>query len=274
MFYIFSIFFLIGCTEMLLVHGLECHCGKPSDAIVSMRIVGGRRTVPHSFPWTVAIVQNGRMHCGGAIITNKHVLSAGHCFKWDDFRSMQVLIGLDNLDDLKDVEERKITDVVIHENFTSNAVRDENDIAVVTINEPVEFSKTIIPICLPQQGEEFADRVGTIVGWGRIGVEKSSSKVLLKASLRILSDEQCMESSLAQHLKPMMMCAFSKGKDGCQGDSGGPFVVFETNGRYVQAGVVSWGIGCANPKYPGVYTKASYFVDWIRNNSADGETCN
>lgn len=47
-----------------------------------MRIVGGRRAVPHSFPWTVAILKNGKMHCGGAVITDKHVLSAGHCFKW------------------------------------------------------------------------------------------------------------------------------------------------------------------------------------------------
>lgn len=65
-------------------------------------------------------------------------------------------------------------------------------------------------------GENFAGRVGTIVGWGRVAVEKSSSKVLLKASLRILSDEDCSKSQLAQHLKPTMMCAFSKGKDGCQ----------------------------------------------------------
>lgn len=58
--------------------------------------------------------------------------------------------------------------------------------------------------------------VGTIVGWGRIGVEQTSSKVLLKASLKILTDEECLRSKLAQHLKPTMMCAFSKGKDGCQ----------------------------------------------------------
>lgn len=59
--------------------------------------------------------------------------------------------------------------------------------------------------------------MGIIVGWGRVGVEKSSSKVLLKATLMIQSDEQCMSSKLAEHLKPAtMMCAFSKGKDGCQ----------------------------------------------------------
>lgn len=47
-----------------------------------MRIVGGRRVEPHSYPWTVAIMNNGRMHCGGALITTRHILSAGHCFKW------------------------------------------------------------------------------------------------------------------------------------------------------------------------------------------------
>nr|BAL04888.1 serine protease like protein [Antheraea yamamai] len=273
MFYIFNVLYFIGSTQVLFVHGFECHCGKPSDEIVSTRIVGGRRAEPHSFPWTVAILKNERIHCGGAIITNKHVLSAGHCFKWDDINSMKVLIGLDTFEDLRNVEERSISKAVIHEKFSSTAVRDENDIAVATLNRPVVFSNTILPICLPKPREEFADRIGTIVGWGRIGEEKSASQVLLKASLRILSDEKCMESQLAQHLKPMMMCAFSKGKDGCQGDSGGPFLVFQTDGKYVQAGVVSWGIGCANPIYPGVYTKVSYFVDWIQKQTADGETC-
>ncbi|XP_048007020.1 plasminogen-like [Leguminivora glycinivorella] len=259
--------------------GIDCampdypECGVPSDTIVSQRIVGGRRAEPYSFPWTVAIIKVDRMHCGGAIITDRHVLSAGHCFKWDDHKEMHVFIGLDNLDDLKEVEKRNISKVNIHENFTSTAVRDENDIAIATLSSPVKFGPTIIPICLPEPGQEFSHRVGTIVGWGRIAPEASASRVLLKASLKILSDAECMNSKLAQHLKPTMMCAFSKGKDGCQGDSGGPFLVFETSGRYVQAGVVSWGIGCADPRYPGVYTKVSNYIDWIQENSEDGKTC-
>nr|XP_021195380.2 polyserase-2 [Helicoverpa armigera] len=260
--------------------GIDCampdypECGRPSDKVVSMRIVGGRRAEPHSFPWTVAILKNERMHCGGAMITDKHVLSAGHCFKWDNFKTMEVLIGLDNMDDLKNVEKRNISNVVIHEAFTSTAVRDENDIAIATLNHPVAFNDNIVPICLPEPAEDFTNRIGTIVGWGRVGVEKSSSKVLLKASLRILSDEDCMNSQLAQHLKPTMMCAFSKGKDGCQGDSGGPLLVFQPEGKYVQAGVVSWGIGCADPRYPGVYTKVNNYIDWILQHTTDGIKCN
>lgn len=266
-------YLFVGFPQVFSQWAPQCECGKPSESVVSMRIVGGRRAEAHSYPWTVAILKNDRMHCGGAVITTKHILSAGHCFKWDDFNAMKVLIGLDNLDDLSNVEKRTISQVVIHEGFTSTAVRDENDIAIATLNKPVVFSDLIVPICLPQPGEAFEDRVGTIAGWGRIGADKSSSRVLLKASLRILTDEKCMNSQLAQHLKPSMMCAFSKGKDGCQGDSGGPLVVFQPDGKYVQAGIVSWGIGCADPRYPGVYTKVSNYIDWIRKYTVGGDVC-
>uniref|UniRef100_D9HQ22 limulus clotting factor C n=1 Tax=Heliconius erato TaxID=33431 RepID=D9HQ22_HELEA len=250
-----------------------CQCGRPSDDIVSMRIVGGRRVEPHSFPWTVAILKDNRVHCGAALITDRHLLSAGHCFRWDDIRTMIALLGLDNLDDLRNVEQRTISNAIIHQDFASTAVRDENDIAIARLSSSVQFNSVIIPVCLPMPGENFGGRVGTIVGWGRVGVDKPSSKYLMKALLNILSDTECMNSKLSAHLKPMMMCAFSKGKDGCQGDSGGPLVVFENTGRYVQAGVVSWGIGCADPRYPGVYTKVSDYIPWILMNTADGITC-
>ena len=62
-----------------------------------------------------------------------------------------------------------------------------------------------------------------------------------------------------------MICAADAGKDSCQGDSGGPMVV-EENGKYAVVGVVSWGYGCAEPGFPGVYSQTSYFVSWIRDN--------
>lgn len=62
---------------------------------------------------------------------------------------METLIGLDTFEDLTDVARRRIVDVIIHEDFTTTPVRDENDIAIATLNEPVEFSETIVPICLP-----------------------------------------------------------------------------------------------------------------------------
>ena len=59
-----------------------------------------------------------------------------------------------------------------------------------------------------------------------------------------------------------MIDKFLQDKDSCQGDSGGPFIC---NSKL--AGVVSWGIGCARPDLPGVYTNVKTYVDWIEGNS-------
>ncbi|XP_026110799.1 trypsin I-P1-like [Carassius auratus] len=54
------------------------------------------------------------------------------------------------------------------------------------------------------------------------------------------------------------------GKGACQGDSGGP-MVSKNGSLWIQSGVVSFGRGCADPKYPGVYSRVSQYQDWIKS---------
>ena len=62
------------------------------------------------------------------------------------------------------------------------------------------------------------------------------------------------------------ICAGSGSVDTCQGDSGGPLVgLFSTTLSPMQVGIVSWGIGCARPNMPGVYTRVSAYADWIES---------
>lgn len=89
---------------------------------------------------------------------------------------------------------------------------------------------------------------------------------MLSVDVPIVSTLRCNASdSYNGTLDEGMICAgnFIDGLiDSCQGDSGGPFVC-----NKVLYGIVSFGKGCGLPFFPGVYTKVSYFKDWILSES-------
>jgi len=135
------------------------------------------------------------------------------------------------------------------------------------------------------------DRVSTIDFKTRSG--GSMSEVLREARLPIIEADRCRRSyqNIADaKIDGSVLCAGhpSGGVDSCQvtitspssstrrralisivsgaqGDSGGPLMMQSgPENRFHQVGVVSWGIGCARAGYPGVYTRVSHFLDWIK----------
>ncbi len=59
------------------------------------------------------------------------------------------------------------------------------------------------------------------------------------------------------------LCAGAGGVDSCQGDSGGPLVSRGPDNLPVQAGIVSWGLGCARAESPGIYMRVAAYAEWI-----------
>lgn len=100
-----------------------------------------------------------------------------------------------------------------------------------------------------------------------------SSSKLQVASLPVVDNNQCRQalSKFRTVIDDRVICAgFPQGgTDACQGDSGGPYMYGKPESRSVRfflVGLVSYGYRCAEPGYPGVYTRISAFIDWIQNN--------
>lgn len=89
------------------------------------------------------------------------------------------------------------------------------------------------------------------------------SPILLAAHVMLVPQDSCSRAYQGiSRIASGMICAraTNPSRDACQGDSGGPLVA---NGYLI--GIVSWGEGCANTLYPGVYTRVSEYDDWIRD---------
>ncbi len=114
--------------------------------------------------------------------------------------------------------------------------------------------------------------MASVSGWGTLTDGGNSPNKLQKVNVPIVSNQVCNEPNAYNgQITPTELCAgYAQGKkDSCQGDSGGPLVV-KDNGDYYQAGIVSWGDGCAQPNKYGVYTRVSAFNEWIQN-TMDGQ---
>jgi trypsin len=112
--------------------------------------------------------------------------------------------------------------------------------------------------------------VGTnvvVTGWGRTSEGGSSSTTLRQVTVQIINQSTC-NSAYSAHggVSSNMICAGvpGGGRDACQGDSGGPLIT--TNPRSL-VGIVSWGVGCARPQFPGVYARVSSVCNWIIANA-------
>lgn len=249
-----------------------CGIRRSSVPDIFTRIVGGSPAERNEFPWQVSLqfINNWYAHhvCGATVIDQRWVLTAAHCTHNFETYQLLVVAGEHHLKRRQGEEQsRKVERIVEHPRY--NVETQEYDIALLKLSQPLVLDGvTVSPICLPPYFTKFSGNC-VVAGWGNTREDGDSSDVLMKVVVPIISDEECRNNYRAigytGPISDNMICAGygSGGKDACQGDSGGPFVCMGPDNRYYQAGVVSWGIGCAKPQVPGVYTEVSHFVTWI-----------
>uniref|UniRef100_A0A3B3DN57 Peptidase S1 domain-containing protein n=1 Tax=Oryzias melastigma TaxID=30732 RepID=A0A3B3DN57_ORYME len=161
---------------------------------------------------------------------------------------------------------RTVAEVITHPDYKGQT--NENDIALLKLSSPVAFTAYIAPVCLAASGSTFYDGVDCwVTGWGNIafGVLPYPQN-LQEVKVPIVGNRQCQCNYGQYKISEDMVCAGLKqgGKDACQLDSGGP-LVSKQGSRWIQAGLVSFGEGCALPNFPGVYTRVSQYQTWINS---------
>ncbi|XP_068622390.1 trypsin-7-like [Battus philenor] len=251
-----------------------CKCGERNEV---SRIVGGTEASNDEFPWMAKLIYIKRFYCGGMLINDRYVLSAAHCVKGFMWFLIKVTFGEHNRCNATVRPETRFVIRVIANKFSLTNF--DNDIALLRLNERVPMSDAIKPICLPTDKTNLYVGVKAVAsGWGTLSEEGKVSCTLQEVEVPVISNEECRKTKYTPSMiTDNMMCAgYPKTgqKDSCQGDSGGPLVTDRKHDkRYELIGVVSWGNGCARVGYPGVYTRVTNYIDWIKENTADACYC-
>uniref|UniRef100_I3M1K2 Serine protease 42 n=1 Tax=Ictidomys tridecemlineatus TaxID=43179 RepID=I3M1K2_ICTTR len=239
-------------------------CGRPF-----LKIVGGFNAEEGKWPWQVSVRNREEHVCGGSLIAAQWVLTAAHCIlsHWQ----YSVKMGDRHLSTQKTSLVIPIQNIIVHPKFRTAATV-INDIALLRLLYPVNFTSTIHPICVPS--ELFHVQSGTtcwVTGWGKTKQEAdmNSTEILQEVDQQIILYQECNEkirTALSSKrdlvLKGMICGDTKKGKDACQGDSGGPLSC-EFNETWIQVGIVSWGVACGHSDFPGVYTYLSFYSKWV-----------
>ena len=245
-----------------------------ADDVVTPNIIGGTDATIADAPWQVALIDPNAgsefegQFCGGSIIAAQWIATAAHCVvsgsSYSTPNSIRILAGQATLrNTINSATSRSVavSNIYVHPLYDSAAEHD--DIALLRLSAPLTLvAGSVQAIGIPTSAP-VAGNSELISGWGnRSRVGNNFPVAMQKANVSVVADSTCI-GLYAGYDNAKMVCAGTPSfdKDTCQGDSGGPMA--RLNGTWVLEGITSYGAGCAESPYPGVYTEVYNYRSWI-----------
>jgi len=270
------------------------HKPIPIDIVNQLpKVVGGQNALPNEFPFMVQMLIKwptatgiDQTLCGASIINSDYVLTAGHCVNIIKYGGMalpqniELYFGMTRDGDYTQMIKGLM---IITKGYKADDPNHVNDIAIIQLTQKIQMSPAVQPICLASGTSDYADRTATAMGWGitaygygRPGVQQEFPDYLQKIQFPVLSPSKCTQlSGHSSDGHPGKICVYddqNAERGICGGDSGSPLVVSE-NGRYVQIGIDSYIYGSCGDNRPIVYSRVSYFIDFIQGVVGTYSTC-
>jgi hypothetical protein len=259
------------------------------------RIIGGTEAKPFSWPWLTSLTVdfgNGyEGNCGSSLLrvrpnveASDIILTAAHCVTDEATQGttptaypatqMKLVAGCHRRDQYNLGEQHRTgAQVTFHPQFIfTPQTGANNDIAMIKLDRPINFTDTIRPICLPQPNEALpVGKFCAVAGWGRINPNNNDVAQALQQSLApVYSAATCAKGWGDSYIENMMVCAGSlNGTYGtCQGDSGGTLACQQKDGSWTVYGAVSFGVSgtCLQAGLPSIFTRVSSYMDWVTQN--------
>lgn len=256
--------------------------GSEVDAIlggmdIARRVLGGDDSEPGGWPSVVALVRPGtsrlkdRFFCGGTLVAERWVMTAAHCLfdvfgRMDTASSIRVVAGIHDLVTDADLPEVDVTNIIVHPGYDNSIETPPNDIALLELATVLDAP---VGELFVGESEDYTGTIGYIVGWGATRfINENAAEyptTQQEAPVPLVSLETCNSPiSYGGIIAVTQLCAgYAEGQiDTCAGDSGGPLYIVE-DGRVIQVGITSFGNGCGQENFYGIYTNVSHYIPWL-----------
>ncbi|XP_065167387.1 trypsin alpha-3-like [Atheta coriaria] len=205
---------------------------------------GGTEIPISQVPYQAAMLINGRLSCGGSIIADRWILTAAHCVPGVTTSQMRIRVG--SADSLSGGQELRVSRIISHARYNSRTM--DFDVALVQVSSSITQGRRISLA----NTEPAAGTTVKVSGWGAMRSGGQVTRTLRGVDVSIVARSTCERNYGTGEITRRMICAARDGRDSCQGDSGGPLALGNS-----LVGVVSWGQGCAQRGYPGVYANVA-----------------